>query len=170
MKKYFAWLPMVCWMALIFALSSQPYSKQDIRPFLQESIPQTFVKEHLGDVKVYYSGNEISIKTKGVPGFLEFFVRKGAHVFVFMVLTITVQWAVQKTWKRGKGPFGYALSFFLPLVYAISDEWHQSITPNRTPKMEDVWIDMIGIMMGLVIMIVINRLGRVRTCPDVRQE
>ena len=155
MKKCLYWLPAVCWMILIFTLSSQSYAKQDIRPFLKENIPQTLVIEHLGDVKVRYSGKEISIETKGVPAFLEFFIRKGAHIFVFMVLSIVIQWAVQKTWNGRKGR--YVIPFVLALLFAASDEFHQIFTPNRTPKLEDIGIDMVGIWIGLLIMFAINQ-------------
>jgi len=158
MKKCLYWFPAVCWMILIFSLSSQPYSKQDIRPFLKENIPQSFVKERMGDLKVQYSGKEISIETKGVSGFLEFFIRKGAHIFVFMVLTIAIQWAVQKTWNWGIGT--YVFSFLLTSLFAASDELHQYFTPNRTAKVEDIAIDMAGILIGLLIMFVINQLRR----------
>ena len=153
-KRWLYWLPAVSWMVFIFLLSAQPYTKQDLRPLLKENIPQSFVKEHLGDVKVKYAGNEISIDTKGVPGFLEFFLRKGAHIFVFMILAMTIQWAIQRTMRIGLRKLFYCLC--LDYSLCVSDEWHQYFTPNRSSKVEDIWIDMVGIFIGIMIMFIIN--------------
>lgn len=157
MRKLFYWLPVVIWMGVIFTLSSQPYSQQDLRPFLKDKIPETVVKERLSDIEVKYAGNEISIQDKGVPGFIEFFIRKGAHVFVFMMLAVLIQWAVQKTWLIGT--WSYGITFLVTLLYAISDEWHQSFNPNRTSKVEDIGIDTVGSIIGILIIMIINRKG-----------
>jgi len=155
MFKY--WIPAVLWMLLIFSFSSQPYHQQDMRPWLQDKLPETFIKENFSHIKVNYAGSEVSIQTKGVPGFIEFFVRKGAHVFVYTVLAILIQWAVRLTWRQ-IGKWGYLITFFLTFLYAMSDEWHQAFTPNRTPKIHDVFIDSFGILLGLLIFIVLQRL------------
>lgn len=149
-RKLLYWLPAIAWMAFIFILSSQTYSQQDIRPWLKQQVPETVAKAKLTDVKVYYAGSEISVHTKGVEGFLEFIIRKGAHVFVFMMLAVLVQWAVWKAWITGK--WSYGITFLLSFVYALSDEWHQSFNMERTAKMEDVWIDTIGILLGILLM------------------
>ena len=148
-------LPPIIWMWLIFTLSSQPYSQQDIRPLLKSKIPETVLKERLAGIEVKYAGNEISIQAKGVPGFIEFFIRKGAHVFVFMMLAVLIQWAVQKTWLIGI--WSYGITFLLTFLYAISDEWHQSFNPNRTSRVEDIGIDTLGIIIGIMIMMIVNR-------------
>jgi len=33
-------------------------------------------------------------------------------------------------------------------LYAVSDEWHQSFTPGRTPLISDVGIDTLGAALG----------------------
>jgi len=147
MNKWKVWIPAVLWILVIFTFSSQPYSKQDVRPWLKQQIPEKIVKEKLGHVKVHYDGSEISIQTKGVQGFIEFFIRKAAHVSSFAVLAVLIQWAVSRSWSTGIK--GYILSFALALLYAGLDEWHQSFTPERTPKLTDVWIDTTGIFIGL---------------------
>ena len=67
------WLPVILVMFIIFFASSQPYEKQDVRPMLGEIINEEFVKEKFSQTKFNYDGHEISIRSKGVPGFIEFF-------------------------------------------------------------------------------------------------
>jgi len=45
-------------------------------------------------------------------------------------------------------------SSFTGLVYAISDEIHQSFTPGRTPRLFDIGIDFLGVLNGICIMII----------------
>ena len=41
------------------------------------------------------------------------------------------------------------LAFFITVLYAITDEFHQGITPGRTPLIQDVFIDALGAMFGV---------------------
>ncbi|RKD23145.1 hypothetical protein BEP19_13080 [Ammoniphilus oxalaticus] len=157
-KRLLYWIPVILWMAVIFKASSQPYEDQDLRPMLDQYAPKATVEKYLGDVKVNYAGREISIEQRGVPAFLEFFIRKGAHIFVFMMLAILIQWVVQKTWLRGFR--SYAFTLIVTFLYACSDEWHQSFNPNRTAKLSDVGIDMVGVFIGLAFIFAINTWNR----------
>ena len=49
---------------------------------------------------------------------------------------------------RKKG-FPQFLAFFITVLYAITDEFHQGITPGRTPLIQDVFIDALGAMFGV---------------------
>jgi VanZ family protein len=46
----------------------------------------------------------------------------------------------------------YLLSFFLTLLFAISDEYHQSFTPDWHSPGKDVFIDVCGALTVLVIL------------------
>jgi len=46
-----------------------------------------------------------------------------------------------------------SLNFFLPLLYAFSDEFHQAFVPGRTPDIHDILMDTIGISLTLIILI-----------------
>lgn len=75
----------------------------------------------------------------------DFFFKKSAHVFVYAVLYTLSFRAVFLL----SNPKQKALQLWLPLVfcllYAISDEWHQSLTPHRFPTARDVGYDMLGV-------------------------
>ena len=43
----------------------------------------------------------------------------------------------------------YILAVCLATLYSVSDEFHQSFTPGRSPSIADVLIDAIGAVIGL---------------------
>jgi VanZ family protein len=81
-----------------------------------------------------------------LPGFeldtLDFVFKKIAHMFVFAVLYFLIHRGLVLDQGLTKGRWWQALVFCL--LYAISDELHQSFSPNRHPSLRDVGFDMIG--------------------------
>lgn len=69
--------------------------------------------------------------TVSYVGWFNFFIHKLAHVVIFSLLFITS--------CRGFKDKKIALIF--TILYAISDEYHQSFTVTRTPAFTDVMID-----------------------------
>ena len=69
--------------------------------------------------------------------------KKGAHFTVYAVLAVL--------FRRGLPPsrWSWALSLVLTVLYAASDEWHQSFVPGRHPQLTDVLIDLCGATTGL---------------------
>lgn len=68
------------------------------------------------------------------------------HFFAYAVLALLV-WraaAADSRFTRGR----LALVFVWCAIYALSDEWHQSLVPNRTADMRDWIVDMIGAWAG----------------------
>ena len=43
------------------------------------------------------------------------------------------------------------IAFGLTLLFAVSDEWHQSFVPDRTGRLDDVVTDAIGALAGLAL-------------------
>lgn len=78
-----------------------------------------------------------------VLGLWDFFFKKLAHFLAYGLLAGCYWWARQE----GKRPFLVAM--MLTIVYAISDEWHQSFVPGRHPTFTDILIDSLG---GLTIL------------------
>lgn len=77
---------------------------------------------------------------------LDFIWKKSVHVASYAVLAILM--------RRGLGPTPHATlwALALTLLYAISDEYHQSFVPGRTARATDVLIDMLGATIGLAAM------------------
>lgn len=142
---YIRWIPAVLIMAVIFYSSSQPYHKQDMRPRLHKLLPEKQIAEQFSGVRFQYAGEVVSIQHLGVPGFVEFFIRKGAHLFIYMALGAAVAYALYRI-RRKAALFG--LSVLFCALYAASDEFHQSLTGDRTPLAIDVGIDTAGAVIG----------------------
>ncbi len=143
------WLPVVFVASIIFWSSSQPYEKQDIRSNVLSFISADFVITEFSDVSFEYAGKEVSIKALGTAGFVEFFVRKGAHFVVFFFLAYLAYRALRIQGVKVSNAILYSVLF--TMIYAISDEIHQSFTENRTPLLNDVVIDSIGGFFGILI-------------------
>lgn len=71
-----------------------------------------------------------------------------AHAFVFGVLALLAWWALRASWPKlatflTSRPVYTAGAF--AILYAISDELHQSLVPGRWAKMADLLADCVGI-------------------------
>jgi VanZ family protein len=87
-----------------------------------------------------------SLPSTSVPGFgkFEFSVKKGGHALGYLLLG--------RAYLTGFRPRKAAAWFALGMciLYAITDEIHQSFVPGRSPRVLDVGIDTIGALVGLL--------------------
>ena len=69
--------------------------------------------------------------------------------------------ALFSTYENIKRKYQIYISAIIGILYAISDEIHQSFTPGRGPKITDVFIDSLGVFFGMaVILLIIEILNR----------
>lgn len=82
-------------------------------------------------------------------GQVQFFVRKAAHVTEYAILAGLLFRALRSSlegfWRRA------AFAFFTALLFAATDEWHQSFANTRTASLGDVCIDGLGAIAGLLV-------------------
>jgi VanZ family protein len=88
-------------------------------------------------------------------------VRKGGHVTGYAVLAILLlrarnQRLFPNTWNTKSALFSETVS----ILYAISDEVHQSFEPTRYASAWDVLLDAFGAAVGLFIIWAIGKLRR----------
>ena len=148
-KKRFYLLVGICMivMLVIFFFSHMPYKEQDIKPFLRDKIDLSNVP--FPSLTFEYDGQVISTDTDPYS-FIEFLFRKAGHVAGYCLLTLFLFFTVMQT--KLKGGWGYIVSGALAILYALSDEWHQSFVPGRTGHWQDaIIIDGIGVVLGLMI-------------------
>lgn len=143
MKKYIYWLLPICWMGIIYYSSAQPYEDQDVKPFLTDTVDLTFLTPLVDWISFTYHHSEVSVAGLGTAGFIEFFLRKGAHVGVFFLLMCLFYIALNRTCDM-KFLSLIIISFSLTVAYAGLDEFHQGFTANRTPYVGDVVLDGVG--------------------------
>ena len=71
-----------------------------------------------------------------------FLILKSFHLIEYAVLAILLSLAI----------FKRSLIIFIAYLYAISDEIHQSFVPGRTSRFRDTLIDLVGILLGVLIL------------------
>jgi VanZ family protein len=74
------------------------------------------------------------------------YLGKVAHVIEYAILG----WLIQRA--RGDKRVWWQ-SWLIAILYAATDEFHQSFTPGRHPRVTDVMIDAIGAAVGMVVAI-----------------
>jgi VanZ family protein len=112
---------LVCWMGMIFVLSSSQFASQ-----------------------MSYDN------TVNWFGMLNYVVRKCAHVAEYAVLAWFWFRSIRAPGERvGRS---VVVACGLTLIYAMSDEWHQSFIPERSGAWSDVLLDGVGAVgMGLLL-------------------
>lgn len=151
MAKYLYWTLPISWMCMIFSSSATPYEEQDIKPLLGNMVDLRFIENIVGWISFTYNQSVVSVEMLGINGFVEFFIRKGAHVAAFFLLTLFFYIAFRKTCANMKRYRCLVFSFLLTVLYAISDEIHQGMTPNRTAYIGDVGLDSFGALLAVFV-------------------
>ena len=79
-------------------------------------------------------------------------VRKGSHMTEYAILALLLWRAVRKPARGDKGSWSWregALALAIAVLFAVSDEWHQSRVAERQGRLSDVLIDASGAVLGL---------------------
>ena len=45
------------------------------------------------------------------------------------------------------------ITVVIGIIYATLDEFHQSFSPGRTPKITDIYIDTLGVILGILLVL-----------------
>ena len=130
MKRRLAWLYCFAWMALIFLMSATPGEVSG-----EES---GFIVALLTAIPKALFGEQAAARID--TAFLEFLVRKAAHMAEYAVLFWLYRRALALSGVRR--PALVALG--LCAAYAATDEFHQRFVDDRGPSAIDVLIDTAG--------------------------
>lgn len=120
-------MPLLFWMILIFLFSAH------------KNISLLPLAEKFFDPKDPCFGLKMHM--------LDLAVKKTAHFLEFFILTVFTFRAVANPAKPAGHPYG--ISFFIALIFAVTDELHQVYTPTRVPGALDVVVDSAGILAAL---------------------
>lgn len=88
----------------------------------------------------------------------EIIVRKLAHFSIYTLVGIFIM-AFMFTFNT-KLKIQFSISLLVGLIYAITDEYHQSWIPGRGPSVMDVCIDTLGVFTGILIVLAIVAIYR----------
>jgi VanZ family protein len=143
-------------MLFIFIFSSQPYESQDLKPWLHRVLSFERIPRYLNHIQLNYGGHLISVKTLGLTGFVEFIIRKSAHVTEYAILGVLVYQSLRMIFPRFIGISLVSIS--LCYIYAVTDEYHQSFVADRTPLFADVLLDTGGAALGILLFMIVSKI------------
>ncbi len=106
-----------------------------------------FIPSVLWAVVIYlFSAQEV------LPSFnislYDFLLKKSGHMFVYAVLYVLLYQGFKKIKVDHTKTWLYA--FLLCLIYAVSDELHQSFVPGRYATLRDIGYDLLGASLVLL--------------------
>lgn len=139
-----AWTAVVAWMGLIFYLSHQPAEESgQLSGMIANAVLNLFGRG--GDPALVNAFNGT--------------VRVIAHGTAFFVLGILVGIAFHQV--QVTDLTNAILTTVFCLLYAATDEWHQSVVPGRSSEWGDFFTDAAGILLAVLILQTIWILRRV---------
>ncbi|HLG27042.1 MAG TPA: VanZ family protein [Paenisporosarcina sp.] len=150
MKKYILFILIL---VALFYSSAQTYEEQSLIPDLMRWLPGEPFRGVLSIFQIPYWGTTVSVEERGYHAFIEFLMRKGAHIVTFGALAF----ASYIMFRRIR------VAFILTVVLAIADEYHQSLTGGRTPTIHDVLLDSFGAALALTIIWIFKKYRKTKT-------
>jgi len=133
-----AWVLVLVWMGVIAYLSHQPVYESNELSSAVAAVAIRAVAEVVPEATVVVN-----------PGLMNHIVRKGAHVVAYMVLGFLV---LNAQYASGAiGVKSLAATMLICVLFAASDEWHQTFVPGRGGQMSDVLLDSVGAVVGIVL-------------------
>jgi VanZ family protein len=142
MKKI---LPLLILLIFVFISSGQTAEQQSLVGTLEKWLPNKPLESFLSHFQIPYWGILVSIEERGYYPFVEFLIRKGTHFLYFGLIGLAVYTALPKFKYRTM------TAAILTMLFAIADEFHQSLTSGRTATAQDVMLDTAGAMSALLI-------------------
>lgn len=147
MKKYVKLGLLVLWMAVIFMFSAQAATDSTNTTNIVIDICYKIYK-------TLFIGGKLSIEEFSVAFFTP--VRKLAHFSEFLILGILAYLNVEEFIKNKT----IVLATVFSGLYAISDEIHQIFVPGRACLIKDMFIDLAGSILGILIIHLIYKRWR----------
>lgn len=139
-------------MVMLFILSSMTYKQQKFSP---DSIRQKFgwIEAIIKNWNICYGGvwhNRIS--DNGLANFTQFFVRKLAHFGSYFLLGLFLFYGLRRIFVlKWTAPI---FVWTTTITYAVSDEFHQFLTGDRTPSVHDVVLDGSGSLLAIILLVI----------------
>lgn len=146
-------------MAVLFYSSAQTYEQQSQVGLIDQLKSQPF-KTQLSHISFDYAGEQVSIQARGYSKFVEFFLRKGAHFFIYFLLGGS--WFLGLNLKRKQPVLLGVVAWLTATGYAGLDEFHQMFTGGRTPLFQDVMLDSLGALTAVLLCLLVIGIKKLR--------
>ena len=132
--------PLVLWAALIFIASTSLLSGSNTSTILRPAVLWLFPNT-----------------TEATLNLVHFFVRKAGHFTEYAIFALLAARAFRTSSHSSLRNHWFATSLLLVALYSLSDEFHQSFVPSRTPSIYDSMIDTLGGLVALAVIAVRKR-------------
>lgn len=140
-------LLLLCTFFVIFGFSSQD---GEVSGGISQRITKTILeKSNRYNNLPEKRQNEISHRTEKI-------IRKMAHFSIYTVVGLLLM-GLFSTYHL-KNNWRVIMTIVIGILYAGSDEFHQSFSPGRTPKVTDVYIDTLGVLLGILLVLFVKKL------------
>lgn len=96
---------------------------------------------------VIFSFSSYSVGSSNQIYWKDFVIKKTAHIVEYAILTILIYRALKAYKFKSRNAALYAI--LASVLYGATDEFHQSFTPGREPRIRDVFFDTIGAVMAI---------------------
>jgi VanZ family protein len=83
---------------------------------------------------------------------LDFIIKKMAHFWEYFILSTLLAYSLTKSTSASRRRTTL-LAIVISIVYALTDEFHQSFVPGRTPAMRDIIIDITGALSAQIVIL-----------------
>ncbi|APH17074.1 vanZ like family protein [Clostridium sporogenes] len=131
-KKLIYFIPSFIWMVTIFLFSNQQAESSNKNNFFIANVLRK---------------GKITLFKHIDYNFLNFLIRKAAHITEYFILFMLLYLAFKKAFYKNPK----IKASIITILYACTDEFHQLFIPGREGKVRDVLIDSIGVFIGLFI-------------------
>lgn len=136
------WLPVALWMGFIFWMSTGSFSAAHTSRFIGPLLHFFFPQLPAPTLELVHGC-----------------IRKAGHVSEYLILGLLFFHAL-----RGEAPQGWRLRWALGalvgvLLYALGDEFHQSLVASRTASLVDVGFDFSGGLLSQLLVLLWKRSG-----------
>ena len=109
--------------------------------FLNNNLIKNWLPLIVWLVLIFYLSHQPNLKS-GLATWLDLILRKLSHITEFAILTFLFWRAMRLKNKKNRILISAAFS----LLYALSDEYHQSFILGRDGNLRDVSIDSLGVL------------------------
>ena len=147
-------IPVLAVMVVIFCFSSQNGEESGA---LSTRVTEAVIRVFIPDYDRLEAEEQVLVFNRTAH-----FVRKAAHFTEFAALGFFLLGHFRALALKTSLRHPSLCSFVTGLLYAVSDEFHQSFVGGRSPGILDVGIDSAGVLFGILIMALILFLCRGR--------
>ena len=131
---FWNWAPVILWAALIFVFSTEIFSGA-----------------HTGGILEALLGELIPSLSADAIQRIHALIRKLGHFSEYLVLALLLMRALRNEIGNESIRRPLLLSILFTILYAVSDEFHQSFVPSRSASVFDVMIDATGGICGTLL-------------------